>query len=398
MNTGKLKVIFCTDGIFPHAIGGMQRHSRLLIEELSGDNDIQLIVVHPHYGKKVFEGNPAIEEIELDQGKSSGRYLVDCYNYSRQVFRILQTYPDAIVYAQGLSVWHKIRTIGYRVIVNPHGLEPYQTLTLKDKLTGAPFRMIFGYLFKRAAVVVSLGGRLTGILEKLLGSQKRKIIVLPNAVNLPGKYVRLPAGPVIRFLFVGRFASNKGIGILLEAMKQLSEQGYSSNFEANLVGKGPLFDSFKDKYAASNINFLGFADDEKLVELYKSNDVFVLPTLFEGMPTVVLEAMSYRMPVIVTDVGATCELVDEKNGFIIKKNDVKSLKEAMLAYSQMPDTVKKSLSDASYERVKNNFTWPVVAALHKQVFYQLRNAVEKQSAPIPERQLNPLDNGTLKSL
>lgn len=357
------EILFCTDGIFPHAVGGMQRHSRLLIEELASRANLQLIVVHPHVGTSVFN-NPAIREIAIAPEQKSKRYLINCFNYSKQVFEIAVKHPQAVIYSQGLSVWYGIKQLRNRVIVNPHGLEPYQTLSLKDKLLGTPFRLIFNHLFRNAGHVVSLGGRLTGILKPLA----KKVITLPNAVNVPEPLNRKFDNVPLQFLFVGRFAFNKGINILAQAAKELNSEGYDTKLTFNLVGKGPLFEEYRKEYAFANLNYLGFADDDKLNELYRTNDVFVLPTLFEGMPTVVLEAMAHGMPIIVTDVGATLEMVGPENGYIIEKNDVASLKEAILKYYFTTADERKQLSKASYEKVKNNFTWKIVAEKHAHLF------------------------------
>ena len=370
MSSKKLQVLFCTDGIFPHAVGGMQRHSLLLAEQLASNNDIDLIVVHPHEGIDVFK-NPAISEIIATPAKTSDTYLINCWHYSKRVFEIASEHPDAVIYSQGLSIWYNIGKLSNRVIVNPHGLEPYQTLSLRDYLVGVPFRLIFNHLFKNTAKVVSLGGRLTGILQKL--TTPSKIAVLPNAVNVPDPTPRnfdKQTSP-LQFLFVGRFALNKGINILAKAVKELNEEGYSEKFSFNLVGKGPLFEAYVKQYAFPNLHFLGFADDDKLNELYRTNDVFVLPTLFEGMPTVVLEGMAHGMPVIVTDVGATRELVDLTNGYIIEKNDVNSLKQAILNYNSLSPVEKKLMSEASYSRVKDKFTWKIVAEKHTALFNSL---------------------------
>jgi|SRR5688572_164905 len=367
MNMKRTEVLFCTDGIFPHAVGGMQRHSRLLIEELVSTGKVDLKVIHPHEGINVFN-NPSIEEIVVPPGKSSGRYLIDCWNYSKKISEVAKTFPKAVIYSQGLSVWHQIKQLSGRTIVNPHGLEAYQSLSTRDYMIGVPFRLIFNHLFSNAASVVSLGGRLTGILEKHV--TEKKISVLPNAVNVPEPVSRNfdNGQSPLQFLFVGRFAYNKGINILAETVRQLNEEGYRDKFIFNLVGKGPLFEEFTKKYAYSNLRFLGFADDIKLNELYRTNDVFILPTLFEGMPTVVLEAMANGMPIIVTDVGATLEMVDSTNGFIIEKNNVESLKNAILSYAALSPSEKKSQSLASYTRVKNKFTWKIVAEKHINLF------------------------------
>ena len=366
MSDPKTEVLFCTDGIFPHAIGGMQRHSRLLVEALAKIDSIKLIVLHPHKGINVFN-NPAILEIAVPHEARSKTYLIDCYHYSQKVFEIITKFPHAVIYSQGLAVWYKISSVKNRIIVNPHGLEGYQAITLKDYMIGLPFRKIFNYLFRNARKVVSLGGRLTGILEKVAG--KEKVVVLSNAVNIPNPVPRSfdKPGP-IRFLFVGRFALNKGINILAEAVRQLNDEGFENDFVFDLVGKGPLFETYKNQYNFKNLNFLGFASDDVLNELYRTDDVFVLPTLFEGMPTVVLEGMAHGMPVIVTDVGATLEMVDKTNGYIIDKKNVASLKNAILAYNSLPASEKRLKSEASYNKVQRNFSWKMVADKHARLF------------------------------
>lgn len=224
MSLKKTEVLFCTDGI-SHAVGGMQRHSRLLIEQLASMGNMDLTVIHPHEGVNVFN-NPAIKEIVLIPETSSGRNTLLIVTDIQSRFIKLRFW--GVIYSQGLSVWYHIRKLKNRVIVNPHGLEPYQTLSTRDYLTGAPFRLIFNSLFKNAGKVVSLGGRLTGILQK--HTPKGNIEVLPNAVNVPEitpRNFETNSSPSVLFLFVGRFALNKGINILAEAVKQLNEEGYS---------------------------------------------------------------------------------------------------------------------------------------------------------------------------
>ena len=66
----KIQLLFITDGIFPHAIGGMQRHSRLLIEELSKNAELEIIVIHPHDSLKIFSDESSIKEIGLKTQKT----------------------------------------------------------------------------------------------------------------------------------------------------------------------------------------------------------------------------------------------------------------------------------------------------------------------------------------
>jgi glycosyltransferase involved in cell wall biosynthesis len=367
----KLKIIFCTDGIFPHEIGGMQRHSRLLIEQLLESNKVELVVIHPH-AQDVFPASSSLTEIKLVPIDKTKNYLLECYRYSRRVYEVLVKYPDHTVYAQGLTVWYHIKKISTRVIINPHGLEPYQSLTFKDKLMSVPFKFIFNYLFNNAAKVISLGGRLTDILKQHI-KKDSKIEVLSNAVVLRGKRAKKNYGQnKLKLLFIARFAHNKGIHILLEAIKQLNAEGYEDKLEFNLGGKGPLFEHYSTGFSYKNVNYLGFVSDEQLIELYTTNDLFVFPTLFEGMPTVVLEAMSYGMPVIVSDVGATTELVNDQTGYLITKNSVKELKDAIKHFYDRPAIEKERLSANAFAHVEQHFTWHHVAEKHIALFQKLK--------------------------
>ncbi len=370
--SNKLGVVFCTDGIFPHQIGGMQRHSRLLIEELS-NYDIDLIVLHPHKETTIFQDKKNVKEYGLEGINSDKNYLLESYNYSRRVFNVVKKYPNYIVYSQGLSVWYNAHKISNRLIVNPHGLEPFQTFGFKNSLIALPFKLIFKRLFNKTKFVVSLGGSLTNILEMYV--EKQKIVTLANAVDLPKdtRQSTFPnSGEQVNCFFLARFAHNKGIHILLDVVKELNAEGYQNKFHFRLGGKGPLYDDALKTYNFDNISFLGFVSDEELAKQYEQADIFVFPTLYEGMPTVVLESMSYKLPIIVSNTGATSVLVNDSNGFLIKPNCKSSLKEALLSYLNMSSDEKERLAVNSYEKVKQNFTWNKIAKAHMDIFTKMK--------------------------
>jgi glycosyltransferase involved in cell wall biosynthesis len=362
----KIKLAFCTDGIFPYSVGGMQRHSRLLVEALATYN-IDIIVFHPHQ-ERLFEKFDNIREIYIQDIDKNKNYLQENYKYSKRIYEHLKNMPEHVVYSQGMSVWHKIKNLKNKIIINPHGLESYQAIGIKDRIIAVPFKIIFNRIFNRADFVVSLGGILTDILKKNITNYNTEIAVLPNGVNLPeNKNIYSPKNSDLNLFFISRFAANKGIDILLEVAESLNSDGYT-DIKYKLAGKGPLFETLKSKYKADNIDFLGFVSDEELSELYDESDAFVLPTLFEGMPTVVLEAMSHSLPIIVTNVGATAELVDLNNGFLIQKNSKSELKKAILNFIELTTEKKIKLSENSYNKIKDQFTWSTIAKKHIELF------------------------------
>ena len=345
----------------------MQKHSRLLIEELA-KYDLEIIVFHPHV-ETIFPEFENIKEIHLKEIDVDKNYLKETYNYSKQIFEYLIDKPEFIIYSQGLTVWYGISKLKNKIIINPHGLEPYQAIGLKNKFIAIFFKIAFNFLFKKSTKVISLGGKLTDILKQKVNINK--ISIIPNGVKLSNNLiVRNTNNNVCKILFLGRFALNKGIDLLIQSAQELNNEGYSF-IQYYLAGDGPLFEELNEKNNSNNIFFLGKIEDNNLKDLYSMADIFVLPTLFEGMPTVVLEAMSYSLPIIVTDVGATSELVNENNGFLIKKNDVSSISMAIKEYLHLSSKEKQTLGINSYKKIESRFTWHKIALKHFDLFESL---------------------------
>jgi glycosyltransferase involved in cell wall biosynthesis len=368
----RIRVIFCTDGIFPYSIGGMQRHSRLLVEALAATGEVQLTVLHPHPGVLVFEGLEHVEEVWLPPLPGKKYYLLELRDYSKIVLAEIEKRPGDLVYSQGLSVWAGIDQVKGRLVVNPHGLEPFQGLTFMDRLITLPYRWVFRHIFRKSFRVVSLGGRLTTILQK--EGKRDNVVVLPNAVlprSLPDAILVKQRSTPLKFLFVGRFVANKGIPSLLQASELLNQLGKQSAYELHLVGGGPLFEEMKARFPLPNVSFYGFVEEDVLNAAYLENHVFIFPTLFEGMPTVVLEAMAAAMPILVTDTGATLELVGEENGIIIPKNDPVRIAAAMREMIEMDPGQFEYLSTQSLRKLARRFTWDAVAKRHLELFRRM---------------------------
>lgn len=361
-----LKVILCTDGIFPESIGGMQRHSKLLSEYLAKSSEIELHVIHPH-NPGIFDNKKVIEHSIIGIAAQKN-YLLECYKYSKRVYEVLLQHPDAIVYSQGLSVWYGIRTLQNKIIVNPHGLESFQPFGRKDKILAVPFKIIFEYIFRNADFVVSLGGKLTQFLNNIVPYSK--IRVISNGVaNKPDNFPVF--GDITNFVFVSRFAENKGIRQLVTAIHRLNELGWEDKLRFHLVGNGPLWDEINTNLKEKNVIIYGSVNDEELDRIYKNSQVMIFPTLFEGMPTVILEAMSYGLPIIASDVGAVSELVDGKNGFLIAPGSIDDIIEKILLFLKLPKESKILLSEHSIQKVRKQFLWDEIARKHVELFCQL---------------------------
>lgn len=382
-----MRVVLCTDGVYPQAMGGMQRHSRLLAEHLARSGKVELTVLHPHEAD-IFDKSLGIREVRLVDIDKSKFYLRELWRYSDRIGKKLEELNPDVILSQGFCVWKGIDRFTDRLIVHPHGLEMFQMLTRKERMLGWPFRWALEYIVRRSAVVISLGGKLTGILRVLASGSKCRVVVLPNATDVPPNLTPLATGepttgdPGLRrgsrqplaLLFVGRFAFNKGLDVLMNVAERMVQEGKQDLVHFQLAGDGPLLAQYQQAGLPPNVELLGRVDDEQLGKLYASCDALILPTRFEGMPTVVLEAMARAKPIIVSDVGASGELVSPHNGYLLPPGDVGQLYNAVLAFASRSPEVRAKMGAYSYDRVKAVFSWPVVVKGFEKVFDEVAAA------------------------
>ena len=368
-----MRVTLCTDGVFPHAMGGMQRHSRLLAEHLVKSHDVELTVLHPH-PIGIFDPALGIREVHVPDIDRSKFYLRELWRYSERVGEELErSMPDVIV-SQGFCVWKGIERFRSRLIVHPHGLEMFQMLTSKEHLLGWPFRRALRHILRNSRVCISLGGKLTPILREQVEGSSCEVVVLPNATDIPADAVgprTTDNGQTLSLLFVGRFVFNKGIDVLMSVAERLVKEGRGNRVRFDLAGDGPLLERYQAQGLPANVRLLGRVDDDQLALLYAASDAFILPTRFEGMPTVVLEAMARARPIIVSDVGATAELVTPHNGYLLPPGNADALYNAILAFAERPPEVRAKMGRYSYERVLERFSWPVVAQSYLALFRRI---------------------------
>lgn len=367
----RLRLAICTDGVFPQAMGGMQRHSRLLVEHLARTGQLELTVLHPHEAG-IFHGLPHVQEVSLPPIDTERIYLRELWRYSKRTATALRQVQPDVILSQGFSVWADAGHFKDQLIFHPHGLEMFQGLTRKEQALGLPFRLLVRHIARQARCTISLGGKLTGILR---ATGARDVVVVPNAVEVPVLPPQRPhhAGPV-RFLFVGRFAFNKGIDLLMRAAQRLADAQVPALFQ--LAGDGPLLPHFKAAGLPGNVELLGRVEDDRLFQLYAASDCFVLPTRFEGMPTVVLEAMARASPVVVSDVGATADQVEDgTTGLLLPPGDEEALYQGLLRFCRMEAAQRQAMGRAGYTLARERFDWPQVAERYLSLFRRIAPSV-----------------------
>jgi glycosyltransferase involved in cell wall biosynthesis len=205
----------------------------------------------------------------------------------------------------------------------------------------------------------------------------RRLTVIPNGVD-PLPFDRAPRADrralgvpdeATLALFVGRFDPQKGLPVLIEAAAVVASS--RPDLHIAFVGDGPERDALialgQSRPALDGrLHWLGRRDD--VPSLLKTADFLVLPSLWEGMPNVVLEAMAARRAVVATAVEGTEDLVVEgRTGWLVPPGDVSALAAALLAASDNPDRLRHQ-GEAGRDRVETEFTPERVIASYERLW------------------------------
>lgn len=165
-------------------------------------------------------------------------------------------------------------------------------------------------------------------------------------------------GPM-RVLYVGRLVPEKGSPVLLDAIADLHRRGV--DLDVRLVGSGPLQADLEKKIAEAGlqdvVTMMGPIGQDDLPEQYHWADAFVLPSFQEGLPVVLMEAMSTELPVITTRIAGISELVDDPTmGRVLPAGRVDQLAEAIAGLAQASPEQRQAMGRAGREAVIREFT------------------------------------------
>lgn len=176
------------------------------------------------------------------------------------------------------------------------------------------------------------------------GLPAARVVTIPNGVELERfSVLRWPDvgdSDPIRLLFVGRLAYQKGVDVLLGSLAKLRDR---VAFTLRVVGIGDQLERLRKQVHMAGLDdkveFRGSLTT--VLEEYAWCEVLVLPSRFEGMPNVVLEALSCGRPVLATRTGGTAELVEPGvNGWLVPVEDGEALAECIARISMQRETLR----------------------------------------------------------
>jgi len=244
-----------------------------------------------------------------------------------------------------LAAWRRLRREGWRAdVVHAHVFEAAPPALALGRLSRAPVvitehytgfqrglvkgydRLLAKLSFERADLVAPVSEELAGHLRAL--APRATLEVVPNVVDT--ETFEPDGGREVgsrRLLNVAALAEKKGHRFLLEALRDLPDA------TLDIVGDGELRAELERHAAelglAGRVRFLGERSKQEVAELMRAADLFVLPSLAENLPVVLIEAQASGLAAVATSVGGVPELVDDAAGMLVPPGDPTALAAAI---------------------------------------------------------------------
>jgi glycosyltransferase involved in cell wall biosynthesis len=190
-----------------------------------------------------------------------------------------------------------------------------------------------------------------------LGIAGEKIEIIPNGIDpsLVSTTSTAPLGAQKLVGMVGRLTRQKGIEYLIRAMPTILSK--HRNVRLLIAGRGEeesrLKTLVRQLRLEQRVKFLGYLDNP--ASMMRNLNVFVLPSVWEGFPYVLLEAMVLKRPIVATDIFGVNEIIEQKvSGMLVRPRDPDSIAKAVIMLLS-DNLMCRRMGEAAYRRVLDNF-------------------------------------------
>jgi len=377
-----LKVIFTTRSVYPfHGYGGMERYIFFLARYLKEEGINIEIITSSVEGKKGEESYEGINFILLSPQvvtKGIFKFLMfplTSHLFTLNIARYLKNIDFDILHSfGGTPLFYNILVKKRPPVVNqPFGLEPFKTKGLRKIYNYLVWYLFTKYILKTSDAIASEGDNQTKDITKIFNIPKEKCFNLPDGVDIQ-TIEKYTANPKITradiglkptdfvLINVNRLAPNKGVNYLIDALNILKKS--IKDIKLIIIGTGSEESKILkqiENYGLKDI-ILHFknVDDETLYNYYSLADIFVCPTLYEGLPIVILEAMACGLPIVATNTAENPQVVKDKiNGVLVPVASSSGIADGVLKLYEN-NQQRKQMGIKSKEIIKD-YDWRIIA-------------------------------------
>ena len=299
------------------------------------------------------------------------------FGYAPELSGALSLKDPALIHIHGLWIYPSVAALrwsrsGKPYVVSPHGmLDPWalKNSRWKKRISAALYE---DRHLRGAACLHALNHAEA---EAMRGYGLRNpICVIPNGVELPdAPEAESSRGTKRHLLFLGRLHPKKGLSLLVQAWCKVQRMAEESGWRLIIAGwdqnghQAELQALAAKLHTSSSIDFAGPKFGEAKSELFREASAFILPSLSEGLPMAILEAWSWRLPVLMT---TSCNLSEgsKAGAAIMMETDSESICGALSQLFSMDSVERGAMGARGRRLVEEQFRWPRVADQMTQVY------------------------------
>lgn len=253
-----------------------------------------------------------------------------------------------------------------KLITTIHSRADYD---IKNKIKGKLYIKIQKYLFKfnEKYILVSDDLKKFFLKEGLLDN---KLLVIKNGIKELKKRKVINNFDTLNLCTIGRLTEVKRHSNLIKALIDLNKSGIKIN--CLIAGTGELEKELKDLVnqagLSSNIKFLGFVNDVR--DVFDKSNIMIIQSDMEGLPIVLLEAMSYKLPIITHNIGGIKSVLNDNTAVLLNDNNVETIKNSLLKiFNENLDLTNKA--NQAYLTFKNEYDLKIFLEKHIHLYRSL---------------------------
>ena len=368
-----MRILRIVHRLFPPSVGGIEFHARAL-SKMQSSMGHEVVVFTTR--------DPGMPEHEFRDGYEICRFaelghpfgnpmtlsmMLALMKIDRHGIDIVHAHSHLFFCTNAAALKRKLSSIP--LVITNHGFKVKR---------GPAFNLLQGiYLETLGSLTLRMADRVISLTSDearrvcSLGVSRGKSVVIPSGVETDLFAPAEQPSDQDTILWAGRFVEEKGVKYLVEAAKLIVREFPSARLL--LIGYGPLENHLK-MYAealgiSDNVIFMEPVSRETLASFLKRCTVFALPSLSEGFPNVVLEAMACSKPVVATD-GIGLNSIVGNAGIFVPPRDPRSLADAILCllYDQ---ALRRKLGQCARSAIVDVHSWERIADITTELFRQL---------------------------
>ena len=359
----------------PH-IGGLELATYHIANELTKkSNEVHIITPYPDSNQDTTPIHIHRYPIHTYPDEPKIRSFLHGIMFFQKTLRLIKEINPDIIHAQNITnsipayiAWKRYH-IPYTICI--HGnlelMGPFLPAFLKRFWPKLPH-------IKAASQIIALTNEMAARFEKELG---RKPTVIPNGVDLDRFYPaennekKKSVSPVI--LTLSRIDNKKGLEYAIESMTKIHAKFPTAKLM--IVGDGEYRSELEKlveiNMLSATVEFTGLIPNSEVPAYLRNADIFLLPSLYEGLPLTLLEAMACGLPVISTPVSISPEIIATwKNGYVIPFKSPNAISESVIDLLSNPDK-RREFGLNSFKAANETLAWEKVAKQYAELYQHI---------------------------